>query len=89
MPATRRQALRDYGAFDDPVDRAQRLLVECGQHWERAAPKVAKQAALRFLRYFGMVDPAFFDRAPSYCRGSRRPSAQIESSTAVGDESKA
>ena len=54
--------LRDYGAFDDPVDARNALLVECGQHWERAAPKVAKQAALRFLRYFGMVDPAFFDK---------------------------
>ena len=53
--------LRDYNAFDDPVDPRNALLVECGQHWERAAPDVAKQAALRFLRYFGMVDPSFFD----------------------------
>jgi predicted deacylase len=53
--------LRDYGAFDDPVDARNALLIECGQHWERAAPKVAKQAALRFLRHFGMVDPAFYE----------------------------
>ena len=52
--------LRDYGAFDDPVDVRSALLIECGQHWERASPDVAKQAALRFLRHFGMVDPAFF-----------------------------
>jgi predicted deacylase len=52
--------LRDYGGFDDPVDRRNALLIECGQHWERASPDVAKQAALRFLRYFGMVDPDFF-----------------------------
>jgi predicted deacylase len=52
--------LRDYGAFDDPADTRNALLIECGQHWERASPDVAKQAALRFLRYFGMVDPDFF-----------------------------
>jgi predicted deacylase len=60
--------LRDYGAFDDPADARNALLVECGQHWERDAPQVAKQAALRFLRHFGMIDPGFFDahadRAP-------------------------
>ncbi len=48
-------------AFDDPVDPRNALLIECGQHWERAAPEVAKQAALRFLRHFGMVDAAFLD----------------------------
>jgi predicted deacylase len=53
--------LRDYAAFDDPADPRNALLIECGQHWERAAPGVAKQAALRFLRHFGMVDAAFLD----------------------------
>ena len=53
--------LRDYGAFDDPVAPHNALLIECGQHWERAAPHVAKQAALRFLRHFGMLDQAFLD----------------------------
>jgi hypothetical protein len=43
------------------VDPRTALLVECGQHWERAAPKVARQAMLRFLRHFGMADPAFLD----------------------------
>jgi predicted deacylase len=53
--------LRDYGAFDDPADPRNALLVECGQHWERAAPHVAKQASLRFLRHFGMLDPRFLE----------------------------
>ncbi len=53
--------LRDYGAFDDPVDERNALLIECGQHWERSSPHVAKQATLRFLRHFGMLDPAFYD----------------------------
>ena len=53
--------LRDYGAFDDGEDPRNALLIECGQHWEAAAPEVAKQASLRFLRHFGMAEPAFLD----------------------------
>ncbi len=53
--------LRDYGAFDDPDDPRSALLIECGQHWERAAPDVARQAVLRFLRHFGMLDRAFLE----------------------------
>jgi predicted deacylase len=53
--------LRDYAFFDDPDDPRNALLVECGQHWERAAPQVALQSTLRFLRHFGMVDPGFLD----------------------------
>jgi predicted deacylase len=53
--------LRDYAFFDDPADPRNALLVECGQHWASAAPDVAKQATLRFLRLFGTVDPAFLD----------------------------
>jgi predicted deacylase len=60
--------LRDYAFFDEPDDPRNALLVECGQHWERAAPDVARQAMLRFLRHFGMVEPGFLeahlDRAP-------------------------
>jgi len=54
--------LRDYAAFDDPVDPRNALLIECGQHWERAAPDVAKQASLRFLRHFGMLGSDFLER---------------------------
>ncbi len=54
--------LRDYGPFDDSADPRNALLVECGQHWERAAPEVARQASLRFLRHFGMADPGFLDQ---------------------------
>jgi predicted deacylase len=53
--------LRDYAFFDDPLDHRSALLVECGQHWEAAAPEVAKDATLRFLRHFGMAEPAFLD----------------------------
>jgi hypothetical protein len=53
--------LRDYAQFDDPDDPRSALLVECGQHWDPAAAVVARQAALRFLRHFGMADPDFLD----------------------------
>ncbi len=48
--------LRDYAAFDDPASPRSALLVECGQHWERASPAVARQSALRFLAHFDMLD---------------------------------
>ncbi len=50
--------LRDYAFFDDPGDPRNALLVECGQHWEAAAPEVARQAVLRFLQHFGMLEGA-------------------------------
>jgi hypothetical protein len=53
--------LRDYAFFDDAGDPRSALLIECGQHWERAAPAVALQAALRFLRHFGTAPPALLD----------------------------
>ena len=53
--------LRDYAFFDEADDPRNALLIECGQHWESSAPAVAKSVTLRFLRHFGMVDPAFLD----------------------------
>jgi predicted deacylase len=53
--------LRDYAFFDDPDDPRCALLIECGQHWESAAPEVAKQSVLRFLRHFGMIDSRMLD----------------------------
>jgi len=53
--------LRDYAFFDDSDDPRSALLIECGQHWEAASPEVAKHVTLRFLRHFGMIDPAFLD----------------------------
>src|SRR5512141_2130096 len=54
--------LRDYGRFDDPAAPHTALLIECGQHWVSDSPRVALQVALRFLRHFGALDGAFFDR---------------------------
>ncbi len=73
--------LRDYSFFDEPDDPRNALLIECGQHWERDAPEVARQALLRFLRHFGMADPAFLDvhldSAP------RQPQTAIEVTDAI------
>ncbi len=48
--------MRDYGGFGDPASAKNALLVECGQHWERAAEFVAWQTVWRFLRKTGCVD---------------------------------
>ena len=50
--------LRDYAFFDDPADPRSALLVECGQHWERSAPRIAIEAMLRFLQHLDMLPPA-------------------------------
>lgn len=60
--------LRDYAFFDEAADPRSALLVECGQHWERSAPEVARQCVLRFALHFNSLDAAFIDahldRAP-------------------------
>jgi predicted deacylase len=48
--------MRDYGGFGDPASPKNALLIECGQHWERKAEKVAWQTTWRFLRAVGAVD---------------------------------
>lgn len=77
--------LRDYGPFDDPSDAADALLIECGQHWERAAPRVAKEALLRFLHHFGLASDEFMERhLPA---GDTRAQHTIEVSDVVTIES--
>lgn len=48
--------MRDYGGFGDAASPKNALLVECGQHWERAAERVAWQTVWRFLRHLDVVD---------------------------------
>ena len=50
--------MRDFGGFGDPQSPKNALLVECGQHWERNAERVAWQTTWRFLHRLGAVDPA-------------------------------
>lgn len=51
--------MRDYGAFADSASPKNALLIECGQHWERASATVAIDAMLRFLLHFGAIAPEF------------------------------
>jgi hypothetical protein len=50
--------MRDYGDFGKSNSRRNALLIECGQHWEKASADVAKEMALRFLANFRMLEPA-------------------------------
>ncbi len=54
--------LRDYRDFATPGSTRNALLVECGQHWQRQAPEVARQTTLRFLRHLDVIDSAFAER---------------------------
>ena len=54
--------MRDFGGFGDADSPRNALLVECGQHWERASERVAWQTLWRFLRAVGAVDAAQADR---------------------------
>jgi predicted deacylase len=49
----------DRGVFGDPAAPARALLIECGQHWERAAADVAIDTLVRFLGLAGMADAAW------------------------------
>ena len=50
--------MRDYGGFGEPSSPKNALLVECGQHWERDAERVAWQTTWRFLAHLKVVDEA-------------------------------
>jgi predicted deacylase len=47
------------GPFGDPGDARSAVLIECGQHWERAAADVAMDTVLRFLQLTGVMPSAF------------------------------
>jgi len=53
--------MRDYGGFGDPVSHKAALLIECGQHWERASETLAWQTTWRFLRTLDIVDRSLAD----------------------------
>ncbi len=61
--------MRDYGGFGDPSSLKAALLVECGQHWERASEQLAWQTSWRFLQTLDVVDhevaAAHIDAAPA------------------------
>lgn len=44
------------GAFGDPASPRSAVLIECGQHWEKASADVAIDTLVRFLALTGVVD---------------------------------
>jgi succinylglutamate desuccinylase len=54
--------MRDYGGFGDPASAKTALLIECGQHWERASADVAHDVTWRFLAETGVLSPAETER---------------------------
>ncbi len=53
--------LRDYAGFGDPLSPKSAVLIECGQHWQRAVGDVATLVMLRFLRQFGVLESGWID----------------------------
>ena len=47
------------GGFGDPASPQRALLIECGQHWEKAAADVAIDTLVRFLGLTGVADAAW------------------------------
>ena len=47
--------MRDFGGFDDARSAKIALLIECGQHWQKAAGDLAIEATVRFLAAIGMI----------------------------------
>ncbi len=47
------------GGFGAPGSAKRALLIECGQHWERAAADVAIDCLVRFLGLVGLADAAW------------------------------
>jgi predicted deacylase len=48
--------LRDYGGFGDAARDQTAVLVECGQHWEAGAARVALDCTYRWLLIHGMIN---------------------------------
>ncbi|WP_420404608.1 succinylglutamate desuccinylase [Nisaea sp.] len=66
--------LRDYDFFDDPRDPRAALLLECGQHWSKAAAEVAIDATYRFLHAVGQIDEETVIR---HCGAGRPPPQRV------------
>ena len=72
--------MRDFGGFGDEASAKNALLVECGQHWERNAEKVAWQTTWRFLDRLEVVDAG---RAAREIEKAQRPQKLIRVTDAV------
>lgn len=48
--------MRDYGDFGNPASAKNALLIECGQHWEKASTDMARTCLVRFLAATGAAN---------------------------------
>jgi len=48
--------MRDYNDFSDSASERNALLMECGQHWEKASAELAIETAYRFLAAIDLID---------------------------------
>lgn len=48
--------MRDYGSFADPAGSRMALLLEAGQHWDKASLAVSRNALMRFLLAAGVLE---------------------------------
>jgi predicted deacylase len=78
--------LRDYTFFDDPADSRSALLIECGQHWESASPRVARQSLLRFLDHFGMLERAVAERHLDRTAPPAQRVVEVTSTVTIGSD---
>jgi len=73
--------MRDYGGFGAKASPKNALLIECGQHWERASADVAMETLMRVLVDLGTLTRA--EAAPFLPRAPRPPSRVVEVTDAV------
>jgi predicted deacylase len=78
--------LRDYAYFDAAADPRTALLVECGQHWEAAAPEVAWQATLRFLHHFGLLDATVAQRELAPLSAGRQRVIEVDTTVTIATD---
>ncbi len=64
--------MRDYRGFGEPSSPRNALLVECGQHGEASAARLALDASLAFLRAAGIMAPEFFAAHPAPAASAQR-----------------
>ncbi|MGH8713991.1 MAG: succinylglutamate desuccinylase [Casimicrobiaceae bacterium] len=80
------QRLRDYAFFDDEADPRAALLIECGQHWEAAAPGVAREAILRFLGHFGVAEEAWLARERDSVRAVPQKVVEVTATVTIASD---
>jgi succinylglutamate desuccinylase len=73
--------MRDHGGFGDAASAKNALLVECGQHWEKASADVAIETMIRVLVDLGTLTRA--DAAPFLPRAPRPAPRVVEVTQAV------